>query len=347
MPDVWVRKLEWDQPAVWDDALASSATFTALDPWSELVRQTYGYKTHRYEAVQNGEVMGCLVVAHVRHPIFGNYLATSPFGSYGGFAYRSLEARDALLDEAQKLSDALGIEYCVLRFVDDGSSPPSPWTQNPIYSTYFIDLPKDVEELWGRFGPRHRKHTRQALKKGFQIRFGHLDLLDDTYEALARSMHELGSPYHSKEYLQRMAALLGDRLEFAVLRDAKGTLAGAAVLVYQDRVATNLHANILHDFRSNYAGEFLYWSMLEHYCQMGIQVCDMGRSLNGSGNEMYKTKWRPRRVPLAYWYYLPKGGHIPELNQKSAKFQLAIRVWKLLPSIVVRVLGPHLINGIV
>lgn len=347
MPEVRVRKLERDQPAVWDEALASSATFTALDPWSNLVHQTYGYEIHRFEAIQNNEVMGCLVLAHVRHFVFGNYLATSPFGSYGGFVFRSIEARDVLLDEAQKLSDALNVEYCVLRFIDDGNAPPSPWMQNPIYSTYLVDLPGDAEELWGRFGTQHRKHTRQALKKGFAIQFGHLELLDDAYDALAHSMHELGSPYHSKKYLQRMALLLGDQLEFAVLRDANGTLAGTAVLIYQGGTATNLHANILQDFRSSYAGEFLYWSMLEHYCQMGMKVCDMGRSLIGSGNETFKTKWRPRKVPLAYWYYLPKGGHIPELNQKSARFQLAIRVWKMLPAFVVRVVGPGLIRGIV
>ena len=347
MPEVSVRKLERDQPAVWGEALASSATFTALDPWSSLVRQTYGYEIHRFEALQKDKVIGCLVLAHVRHPIFGNYLATSPFGSYGGFAFSSVKARDAMLDEARKLSDELGVEYCVLRFLDDGNAPPSRWIQHPIYSTYLIDLPADAEELWERFGSQHRKHTRQALKKGLRIRFGHLELLDDAYEALAQSMHELGSPYHSKKYLQRMAMLLGEQLEFVVVKDEKGTLAGAAVLIYQDGTATNLHANILHDFRSNYVGEFLYWSMLEHYCQKGLQVCDMGRSLNGSGNEVYKMKWRPRKVPLAYWYYLPKGGHIPELNQKSAKFQFAIQVWKLLPAFVVRALGPHLIRGIV
>jgi hypothetical protein len=126
-----------------------------------------------------------------------------------------------------------------------------------------------------------------------------------------------------------------------------GTLAGAAVLVYQGTTASNLHANILQDFRSGYVGEFLYWSLLEHYCNKRIKVCDMGRSLNGSGNETYKMKWRPRKSPLAYWYYLPKGGHVPELNQKSAKFQLAIRVWRLLPAFVVRTLGPRLIRGIV
>jgi FemAB-related protein (PEP-CTERM system-associated) len=346
MPEARVRKLEADQPAAWDDALASSAAFTALDPWSHLVRRTYGYAVHRFEAIQNDEVTGILVLMHVRHPIFGNYLVTSPFGSYGGFAFTSSDSRTALLDTARKLSDELHVDYCMLRFLDDVDAPPSPWVQHPIYATYFIDLPKDAEELWGRYGSQHRKHTRQALRKGFQIQFGHLDLLDDAYEALARSMHELGSPYHSKRYLCNMATLLGDNLEFAVMRDGKRTLVGAAVLVYQGGTASNLHANILRDFRTEYAGEFLYWSLLERYCQKGMTVCDMGRSLNGSGNETYKMKWRPRKAPLAYWYYLPKGGAVPELNQKSAKFQFAIRVWKLLPSFVVRTLGPHLIRGI-
>ena len=346
MPEIRIRKLEQNQVATWSDPLASSATFTALDPWSNLVRQTYGYEIHRYEAIKDDLVVGLLALTHIRHPIFGSYLVTSPFGSYGGFAYSSVEARDALLQEARCLADELDVAYVVLRFVDHENNPPAPWIQDPTYSTYLIDLPDNAEDLWKNFGSQHRKHTRQSLRKGFQIQFGHLELLDDTYEALARSMHELGSPYHSKKYLQRMATLLGDYLEFVVVRDEKGSLAGSAVLIRQGKTATNLHANILRDFRTEYAGEFLYWSMLEHYCQMGIKVCDMGRSLNDSGNETFKMKWRPNKVPLSYWYYLPKGGEIPGLHQKSPKFQLTIQIWKMLPAFVVRAMGPHLIRGI-
>lgn len=346
MSEIRIHELKRDQAAAWPDPLAASATFTALDPWSNLVQQTYGYKIHRYEARQHDQTVGIMSLTNVRHPIFGNYLATSPFGSYGGFAYSSMEARDALLQQAQQMADDLGATYAVLRFMDDGKMPPTPWLQDPIYATYLIDLPANAEELWQTFGSQHRKHTRQALRKGFRIQFGRLELLDDAYETLARSMHELGSPYHSKKYLRDMATLLGDDLEFVVVRDAKGSLAGAAVLIYQGKTATNLHANILHDFRSEYAGEFLYWSMLEHYCQKGIMVCDMGRSLNGSGNETFKMKWRPRKAPLSYWYYLPKGGELPGLHQKSPKFQLTIQIWKLLPAFVVRAIGPSLICGI-
>ncbi|RIK32647.1 MAG: hypothetical protein DCC56_02200 [Anaerolineae bacterium] len=347
MSNPQVRKLSPDQALTVPATLSTAATFTALDSWTGLVRDIYGYETHRFESSDNNEVTGILALTHVRHPIFGNYLATSPFGSFGGFAFSSSDARNALLDEARKLADELKVDYAVVRFVEENASPPSAWIQNPIYSTYLIDLPSNPEDLMKTFGHQHRKHTRQSLRKGFKVQFGRHELLDETYEAFARSMHELGSPYHSKEYLRKMASLLGENLEFVVIKDMEENLVGSAALVYHGDTATNLHANILHKYRSEYAGESLYWSILDHYIQKGMKICDMGRSLNGSGNETFKTKWRPRKIPLAYWYYLPKGGAIPELNQKSPKFQLAIWLWKRMPAFVVRALGPHLIRGIV
>jgi len=342
-----VKKLSFNSPLRVPESLSFAATFTALDSWTGLVKEIYGYETYRFEAVKNNEVTGILALTHVRHPIFGNYLATSPFGSFGGFAFSSAEARDGLLEEAQKLADELKVEYVVVRFMEDNNAPPPSWIQNPIYSTYLLDLPSNPEDLMQTFGHQHRKHTRQSLRKGFKVTFGQLELLDETYEALAQSMHELGSPYHSMKYLQTMASLLGDKLEFIVIKTADDSLVGSAVLAYHEDTATNLHANILHKYRAEYAGECLYWNILEHYIQKGIKVCDMGRSLNGSGNETFKFKWKPRKVPLAYWYYLPKGGEIPELNQKSPKFQFAIWLWKRLPAFAVRMLGPHLIRGIV
>ena len=346
MKNLEIRKLSPGSALRVPESLSFPATFTALDAWTRLVKDIYGYETYRFEAVQDNEVIGILTLTHVHHPIFGNYLATSPFGSFGGLAFSSIEGRDALLKEAKSLTDELAVEYSVVRFMEDDNKPSSPWMQNPIYSTYLMDLPSDPEDLMKGFGHQHRKHTRQALRKGFKVQFGHLELLNATYEALAQSMHELGSPYHSKHYLRRMADLLGDNLEFVVIRDSKNSLVGSAVLVSHGKVATNLHANILHNYRSDYAGECLYWNILEHYCQKRIQLCDMGRSLKGSGNETFKFKWKPRKIPLAYWYYLRKGGHIPELNPKSPKFQLAISMWKRMPAFVVRVLGPHLIRGI-
>lgn len=341
------RKLSPSHPLTLPDALSSAAAFTALDSWSGLVREIYGYETHRFEAIQANEVTGILALTHVRHPLFGNYLATSPFGSFGGFAFSSNGARDLLLKEAKLLADDLGVDYATVRFEEPEESPAAGWVPHPVYSTYRVDLLPDPEKMLGAFSSDHRNHIRKSLKKGFAMEFGHMDLLHDAYECLARSMHELGSPYHAKTYLRRMADMLGDALEFVAMYDEHRELAGAGVFITQGQVVTNLHANILKKFRSDYAGEFLYWSVLERYARRGLRILDLGRSLNGSGNETFKMKWKPRKVPLAYWYYLPKGGQIPELNQKSPKFQFAIWVWQRLPAFAVQVLGPHLIRGIV
>jgi FemAB-related protein (PEP-CTERM system-associated) len=360
MPEMRLRRLAADEPANWPDSLTGPATFTVLDSWSDIVRRIYKYPVYRMETEVESVVTGILALTHVRHPLLGNYLTTSPFGSYGGFAYSSLDVRNLLLDEARRLADELGVEYVNLRFDSSvlsagaglsaglltSATQPTGWIQNPLYATFLLDLSPNPDSLFPNFASDHRNHIRKSLKKGFTVKFGHLDLLDDAYEALARSMHELGSPYHSKTYLRTMAESLGETLEFAVLYAPDGKLAGAGVFIAHGSVVTNLHANLLRRYRSGYAGEFLYWKAIERYCQKGFQVFDLGRSLIGSGNETYKMKWKPRKRPLDYWYALRAGAELPHMNQKSPRFRFAIWTWKRLPAFIIRPFGPFLIRGL-
>jgi FemAB-related protein (PEP-CTERM system-associated) len=346
MPDLRIRRLAADEPANWPEALTGPATFTALDSWSNFVHNVYRFPVYRFETENEEHVTGLLALTHVQHPIFGNYLTTSPFGSYGGFAYADETSRDLLLAEACRLAAELKVEYTNLRFEAGDQVPPAGWLQHPVYCTYRMDLVPDLEALLASFSSDHRNHIRKSLKKGFTVKFGHLDLLDDAYEALACSMHELGSPYHAKAYLRAMARSLGETLEFAVLYAPDGRLAGAGVFILHGKVATNLHANLLRAYRSDYAGECLYWQVISRYAQRGYQVFDIGRSLIGSGNETFKMKWKPRKQLLAYWYALQPGAELPALNQKNPKFATAIWLWKRLPAFLIRPLGPFLIRGL-
>jgi len=327
-------------------SLEKKLSFAGLDSWLNLVHEMYGYKTYRWVVMEDSHPLGALGLVEVNHPIFGHYLATAPFGSYGGIAFETTEARDLLLDEAHRLAEDIKAEYVSIRFDEGASTPPDNWLQSPNYFTYLINLPADPETLLKTFSSDHRNHVRKSLKKGHSIRFGHLDLLDDAYEALAKSMHELGSPYHSKKYLRKMAELLGNTLEFAVIYNAQGKISGGGVFIYQGDTVFNLHANILRHARSTYAGEFLYWSVIEHAIQKGLKTFDLGRSLVGSGNEVFKVKWSPHKQLLAYWYWLSPGHQLPALNQKNPKFQLVIAIWKLMPAFVVRIFGPFLIRGL-
>jgi FemAB-related protein (PEP-CTERM system-associated) len=340
-----VRVLREEERVVLPESLACATGFVGLEPWLNFVHATYKFPVYRIVSQAAHEIDGWLALVRVKHFIFGDYLTTSPFGSHGGFAYSSLAARDALLDKARMLGNELGVEHVNIRF-DSQDDPPAGWTQHPVYATYLVDLIPDPHELMTGYSSDHRNHVRKSFKRSFTIKFGHLDLLEDAYEALARSMHELGSPYHNKEYLRTMATSLGDALEFAVMYGPQGELVGTGVFILQGQTATNLHANILRRFRSDYAGEFLYWMAVERYCRRGFKSFDLGRSLIGSGNETFKMKWRPHKMLLAYWYALIPGHPLPELNQKNPKFQLAIAIWKRLPAFIVRPLGPFLIKGL-
>lgn len=327
-------------------SLENKLSFIGLDSWSNFVNDIYNYKIHRYAVSDGVRPLGALALVEIDHPLFGHYLATAPFGSCGGFAFETAAARDLLLDTARRLGEEIKAEYISIRFAEGDSPPPDRWSQNPAYFTYLIGLPADSDELLKTFSSDHRNHIRKSLKKGFEIRFGHLELLDDIYEALAKSMHELGSPYHSKTYLRKMVEHLGNTLEFSVLYNAEGKIAGGGVFIYQGDTVFNLHANILQHARSAYAGEFLYWSVIERAIQKGLKTFDLGRSLAGSGNEVFKMKWSPRKQLLAYWHWLAPGRELPSLNQKNPKFQLAIAIWKRLPPFIVRPLGPHLVRGL-
>ena len=327
-------------------ALERKLSFSGLDGWMDFVSDIYHYKIYRYAVSEDSHPLAALALVEIKHPIFGRYLTTAPFGSYGGFAFETNAARDLLLDEARHLAEDIKAEYISVRFDEGASSPPHHWSQDPAYFTYRIDLPSNSDELLKTFSSDHRNHIRKSIKKGFEIRFGHLELLDDIYEALSKSMHELGSPYHSKTYLHKMAEHLGGTLEFAVLYTAEGKIAGGGVFIHQGDTVFNLHANILWHARSAYAGEFLYWSIIERAIQKGLKTFDLGRSLIGSGNEVFKMKWAPRKQNLAYWHWLAPRQELPALNQKNPKFQLAIAIWKRLPAFIVRPLGPFLIRGL-
>ena len=341
-----VRLLQEGEAVSLPKSLAQSAGFPGLDPWLNFVHKTYDVPVYRIVSEMRSKVDGWLALVRVKHFVFGDYLTTAPFASHGGLGYASVPSRDVLLEKARSLGKELGVQHVNVRFISEEVPPPDRWVQHPVYATYLVDLASDPQGLMSAYSSDHRNHIRKSQRKGFTIRFGHLDLLDDAYEALARSMHELGSPYHDKDYLRTMAESLDEALEFAVLYGSRGELAGAGVFLFQEETATNLHANILRRFRADYAGEYLYWSALERYGCKGFRIFDLGRSLIGSGNEAFKMKWRPRKVPLAYWYSLSRGSRLPELNQKNPKFQLAIRVWKQLPSFAVRLLGPVLIKGL-
>ena len=156
--------------------LEKQLSYIGLDSWMNFVNEMYDYKIHRFITTENNQILGALSLAEIKHPVFGHFLATAPFGSYGGFAFENETIRDLLLDSAQQLAKEINAEYVSIRFDESASSPPPNWIQHPAYLTYLIDLPASAnsDDLLKKFSSDHRNHIRKSLKKGFQIHFGQL-----------------------------------------------------------------------------------------------------------------------------------------------------------------------------
>lgn len=333
-----------DEDTISSSSFTAAPGYTAGKNWAKIVENIYGYKTYPSRVKENNSLIAFSALTHIKHPIFGSYLTSAPYSSYGGVWAKDERGSRALSHAAEELTRELKAEHAILRFRGDAGQIPDAWKASGLYRTYRLNLSAESATL-ENFSSNHRSHIRRSLKKGFTIKFGGVDILDETYLGLSRSMRELGSPYHAKKYLVEMTQQLGADVEFAVVY-LNESIVGAGVFIFQGDEVINLHANILREYRSLYAGEFFYWSLIERYKAKGSKIFDLGRSLIGSGNEIFKTKWEPSVTPLNYWYYLPKQDEIPELNQKSPKFQIAIAIWKRLPQPIVNKLGPFLINGI-
>ena len=324
------------------------AGYTASPAWARLIEEQYRYPTKFILEGSGDGMIAMAALTFVNHPIFGRYAITAPYSSYGGAWFgQNSTPTPAFMQQVADLSREHACAYTNFRFLSQNPAamPPTGLIQQPIYFTYKVPLNTDHELMLARYSSNHRNHVRKSLKKGFEIVFGTKELLKDAYEGLAASMRELGSPYHATSYLSGILHHLEGQVQLAIVKFGKQII-GAGVFIAQGDTIINLHANVLRQYRADYVGEFFYWSLIEEFTRQGFTTFDLGRSLLGSGNEVFKMKWAPERLPLQYWFMLGKDEKLPELNQKNPKFALAIETWKRLPPFVVRAAGPFLINGL-
>ena len=159
-------------------------------------------------------------------------------------------------------------------------------------------------------------------------------------------MHELGSPSHARSLYENTTIQFDRDVEFAVLEHADDGVIGGAMLLYNGDSADLLQAFFGHAWRNLCPGNFLYWNLIKHCCEMRITFLDMGRSLNGSGNQSFKLQMKPNEKSLHYQYHMLNAAPPPILNQSNRRLQLGAKLWRLAPARMVDRLGPMFISGL-
>jgi len=324
-----------------------ATTFVDDKRWVEFIQTFYKFPHYRSVAMNGERVEGALTLAMTDHPIFGKYLVTAPFANYGGFYVENRQSLECLTNRAKEIAQKVNAKYVVLRHKNKDIDLPAGWKENNIYATYIVDLDKDPDQIFKySIKKRARRNVNRAFREGLTVKFGTFDLLDDFWNIITRSMKELGSPYHSKNYLLKLFDTWGKDAKIGITYTKEGDPYGCCLLLFHKDTAILLHANIVYQMNIVCGGDFLYWSLISECSREGYSNLDLGRSLIGSGNEDFKMKWKPTVYPLNYWYYLHKDLSIPNLNQSNSLYNIPRKIWKRLPLFVHKKLGPSLISGI-
>ena len=255
---------------------------------------------------------------------------------------RGAPARDALLDAALQIACNRGVDYLELR---QSREVPGEFRVDTHKVSLTMPLKATVEEQWDSAPSERRNRVRKSRKSGLRAEFAGLNRLSDFYRVWSHNMRDLGSPAHSRRWFEVALETFREHMTLLLIRDDQD-FAGAAVLVeYKGTLAVPWVSSLRQHF-ARHPNDLLYWEAMKRGVERGCRRFDFGRSTAGSGNFTYKVRWGAEATPI-YWQYraLGKGGAtLPD--EESAKYSLAVNLWKRMPVGLANRIGPRIRKGI-
>lgn len=326
----------------WNTFAMRQQAFTAFHrhEWRDLLSELYGHDCPFLAArTADGRLAGVLPLARLRSVVFGHYLVSMPFVSYGG-PLGSDAAIAALTAEACRLADAGKVKLLELR-----STRPLPIELPASHRkiTVVLGLEGGVAAVLKRLDSKIRSQTRRPGKEGVTFAFG-ADRVADFHAVFSRHMRDLGTPAQPLAFFRAIADRFGDDAWFGcAYLEGRPIACGAGF-----RWGTEFEitwASALREFSRISPNMGLYWAFIERAANEGLARFNFGRCTPGSNTHRFKLQWGAKDEPLHWYQYAPSGvAEVPD--QASPVFALASRVWQRLPVPVATVLGPRIVRYI-
>ena len=310
--------------------------------WRQVICETFGHEAHYLSASTNNAIQGVLPLVFMSSRMFGDFLVSVPFFSYGGVVADTSEAREALLAKAAELACELRARHVELR---QGCECDIGWRRVAPKVTMKVDLPASVDELAGRLSPKMRKRIRYARKSGLDPRWSGIEGVDHFYPVFATNMRNLGTPVYPRSWFENICRRLPEGVRILTLWKDDRPVAGAFLISFRSTLEMPWAAS-LPESRESFSPLLLYWTVLEWALENGFREVDLGRCTPGSGNHDFKRRWVCAEEPLNWYYWLAPFTSVPELRPENARYRLAIQAWKHLPLAVANRLGPRLVRSI-
>ncbi len=322
----------------WNDYVAGNthATHYHQYQWRGIIERNFAQTSWYFIAENaNGEIVGVAASVHMDSRIFGSFMLSMPFLIYGGPIGNDQQISRALATHISTVADQNGCSHTELR----ETHPREDWHELVEKVSMVLELPHTPEILNKRLGSKIRAQIKRAATEQPEILLGSSELIPEFYAVFTRKMRDHGTPVYAMEFFQDMASTFPQSTHVAVVRLKGKPVAAAFLISYRDTLEIPWAASI-RKFDRLGMNMFMYHALLEQAVKRGFKYFDFGRSTRGASTWSFKKQWGARERQL-YWHFQSKGTlYDPGTGGSSAKFALAVSLWKRLPLSITNRLGP-------
>lgn len=291
----------------------------------------------------HGEVAGVLPLVEQSSVLFGRFLVSLPFVTYGGVLADSAEIAVSLAERAGTLARERRAGHLELRQVAPLEGAGLVERRDKV--SMVLALPTSEDELARQLGSKLRSQIRRAERETLQVLWGGRECLADFYRVFALTMHELGTPVYPRRFFEIAYDALEEVASVLTVR-MRGAVHAAAILVRHGKSIEVPWAAATPEAKRASVNMRMYWELLRFAVAAGAEKFDFGRSSVDSGTYRFKAQWGARPRQLYWHYWLPRGAPIPRLTPSNPKYARAAALWRRMPLWCANVVGPHIVRNL-
>ncbi len=251
-------------------------------------------------ALEDETVRGVFPLTRIHLPLCKGTLVSLPYCDAGGILADTKEIEESLLRHALEFAHDRGIPNTEVRSSEPFVNIPEEETRHQEKVRMLLTLPENAESLLSGFKAKLRSQVRKPKKDGLKARIGGIELLDDFYPVFVENMRDLGSPVHSRKWLDQVLRTYGPRARCCVVYMPDGEPAAGGVILLHSQTVSIPWASSLRRLNRWNPNMLLYWTFLEYAANEGYAFFDFGRSTPGEGTYKFKEQWGSRPVSL-HW----------------------------------------------
>ena len=347
-----VIELDQSHEALWEDFVMGHKQSLVFHRaiWRRILSENFNIKpTYLLCIDRDRNVRAVLPLWFVDGFFFGRRMVSLPFHFFSGPLYTDRHALKEILLEAMKRSRNTRARYLELKMrfaLDEKTVQDLSLRKRQHFIVSVLKLSPDPNTIWKRLDKGSvRWSVRKAEKNDVKLHFASSeDDLKDFYNLFVKNRKDLGVPPYSNNFFQEVWKYLWPK-NMRILLAKRHNIPVATMLIFTHRRSVLYYWSACDRKHLQFQGtSFLIWKAIAWACKNGYERFDFGlTSPAHAGLLSFKNKWNTVDISVPYYYYTVEGDQIAEFDYYTS-FSFAKRMWRGLPLMVTRFLGPTLLK---